>query len=470
MYLDGSFRRLIGRGSVYTLGFAAQALGFLLVVPVITRRLGPDGFGTVAVALVVEQILVVVAGLGLPGAVTRFYFDEADGSRKARALTTTTGLAAVLVVAAAELTGPLWARVFSSIGYGASLRIAVWTALPAAFVSATQAVLRASDRAGAFAVVTGIITIGGQGAGLVVCSVWSTGPVGYLAGWAGGYVVASVVGAVLVAPRLRGSVQPRLLRSGLALALPLVPHSLALYVMTAGDRIVVEHFSGLAAVGRYQVAYAIGSLGMVAVSALNNAWAPAVLGSHPDRRWPTLAETTAALCDLAVPVVGGIAVVAPVILTLLAPASYDRGSLTVVVAPVALSVLPYIRYIASGIVLFQEKRTGVLGWATPVGATLNIALNVVLVPRVGLKGAALATLVAYVIQAEIVHWAIRRVEVPWRRGVEVRAWLQSVAVAAVGVAVPSSGAWLILRVAGVGAALVVLLLRGRGHWIRSSGA
>ena len=63
------------------------------------------------------------------------------------------------------------------------------------------------------------------------------------------------------------TVDTRLLGASLRLGVATVPHALAIYVVSAGDRILVERELGLSSVARYQVAYLVGALGLTVAGA-----------------------------------------------------------------------------------------------------------------------------------------------------------------------------------------------------------
>jgi Na+-driven multidrug efflux pump len=110
-------------------------------------------------------------------------------------------------------------------------------------------------------------------------------------------------------------------------------------------------------------------------------------------------------------------------------------------------------------VLFKTKRTGALMYVMPLAALINIGANIVLVPRHGLVGAAVATLLGYLVTAVVTMWAARQAHhVEWDRRSNGLAWL----VAAVGVTaallLPVDGPVLVLRcVLAVAAGLAVLV-------------
>jgi O-antigen/teichoic acid export membrane protein len=454
---DGATRHLFGRGSLYTIALATQLSAAILVLPLITRLLSPVEFGTAATSIVVIQLGVVVAAAGIPAAITRFFF-TAGGAQEARALILGTAVTALVIAVIAELTGPVWSNVFSELTYGTPLRIAVWTMVPFAVVQACQALLRAQDRPAAFVVVAGTAALGGQLTGLVAVWQFTGGAAGYLGGIGAGYAVAAVLGMTFTAPSGRGLRDLSLLKRAFVYGLPTVTHSLALYVLNAGDRVVVERLLGLREVGRYHIAYLIGSLGILLLGALNNAWAPIIYGAPSEHRWRVLRETTGAVYRSGAVVAGGLAIAAPIALRLFAPPGYDPLALSQVVAVTALSVLPYIGYLSAAHILFHEGKTGVFAWITPVVAGVNVGLNFALVPHLGLIGASLATVVSYGLLAIGIRAAARRVvRVDWPTRSIVLAVGLALFLAGAGALLPYSELGLWIR-GGIGGLLVLVLV------------
>ena len=461
---DGAVRSLLGRGSVFTIATAMQMSAVVLVTPLITRLLSPSEFGRVATAMVLLQILTYLVALGLPTAVTREYFDDGGGLSAARSLMAASVAVSFVMALAIDVTGPMWARaLFSGLHYGGALRVAVWATVPMSLVLASQALLRATERAGRFVVVTAVSTAGAQLIGLAT-AVWvKSTAAAYMTGLAAGLVVAGLVGLCFTGADLSRVRDRRLLRNAFHIGIPTVPHAMAVYIVGVGDRVLVQRFDGLGPVARYHVAYLVGALGLTLAGALNNAWAPLIYGAGDERRWQVLADTTAALYRLAGVVVCGIALAAPIALIAIAPSGYDPRSLTPVCAVVALSLMPFVGYLAEAHPIFYLRKVWSLAWTTPMAAVVNVALNALLIPWIGLMGAAYTTVVTYIVQFLLARRVRRRIAtVPWRRGAAAEAWVLAAAGGAAGALLPTQGAWLVLRGIAAAGVAVVFVARLRG--------
>lgn len=405
----GPISALLGRGSIYTLATAAQLTAGVLVIPVLTRLVEPAEMGVIALAIVVTAVLAVIAGAGLPAVVVRTYFIGPDGPAHARRLLRRCLVAALLVAAVAETTGPLWSELFGDVGYGGALRLAVWAAVPMAMLACSQSILRAEEKPGRFVASAVVATAVGPAAGLVLVAAFDGGAEQYVLGMLIGQVVAATLACGWAGLSSFGAIPGgSLTREALRIGLPTVSHSLAIYVLAAGDRVVVEALEGIGQVGRYQVAYQIGALVLAIIVAFNNAWDPIIFGEREERRWQSLAETRAVLHRIAGMLAASLALGAPLALLVAAPDSYDSTALVPVTAIVAVSAIPMVSYMASYHVLLWRGRTGVLTWATPLAAVTNIGLNLLLVPTFGLEGAAVCTVLSYCALALLTGMAARR--------------------------------------------------------------
>ncbi|MCA1572859.1 MAG: lipopolysaccharide biosynthesis protein [Chloroflexi bacterium] len=454
-----SVARLFGRGGIYTAGRLAQLVAGVAVLPVITRLLGPRQFGTVATAVVVTQMLSILGSAGLPAAITREYTTGDDGPARSRVLiivSLTTGLTLALLV---HMSGRAWSLAFAGIDYGLPLQIAVVASVPLGAVNAAQALLRAEDRAVTFTICALLTSLGAQAAGLATMALTTGDATHYLGGITAGYAVAAIFGLVSTRPWRGWGTTGTRLPAALRFSLPTIPHSAAMYLLSAADRVVLERVEGLDQVGRYQVAYVVGSLGILLLNAMNNAWGPLVYSASEDERWSVLAETSTAVQRGVAYLVGGIAVVGPAITSILAPPSYEPRDLAPVIALIALATLPYALFMTYAIVMFTVRRTGALVYSAPLAAAVNVVSCIALIPPFGLVGAAMATIAGYlVLTVSSVKIARGHARLLGLRSEVRSAWLLGFSLAVAGAVLPTTNPWLAVRIV-VGAVLAVLLVR-----------
>ena len=398
--------RLFGRDMIYVVIWSLQLVTAVVVSPVLAYILGPAQFGSMATGIALYQVLMVFAVIGFDRAITLSLAEDPSG-HGARSLLAVGMVVAGSLAVIAGITSTLWGP-FVGLGGERSLVIAIvlWTA-PGAVVQMALALLMAQDRLKPFAAVSCLSALGGPVFGIALvftvgrqASTYAWG--GVISQWAG-----LAVAVVLCKPIMAGLLDRPLIRHAFRLGVPIMLSGLSVFVLTASDRVIISRLLGPAAVGRYQIAYTVGYVVVLGLSSVSNAWTPrlAAVRDQGARRRLT-GRSRDELYRLCVPIILGITLAAPILLRVVAPASFDPGSLLVVSALVAAAAFPVAASGATSRELLILRRSKPLAAVAFVAAAVNVALNLLLVPLWGISGAATATLVAFTVQAVLQRRAL----------------------------------------------------------------
>ncbi|MCJ0700103.1 oligosaccharide flippase family protein [Frigoribacterium faeni] len=443
---DADQSRLFGRGLLYVIIWSLQLVVGTVVSPVLAHLLGVTDFGAFSTAQAIFQVLSVLALLGLDQALVLQHAEDGD-ARNARGLVAVGLVISFVATAAAVLTVPFWA---GALGFGSEhdllLVVLLWAA-PSAAVQVMLALLLAEDRFRAFATTSIVSAVGGQAIGLTLLLTLGGGALTYAWGSVISQTLAMVIGLCFTRPLIGGLVNGPVAKRALSFGVPLALASLAYFVLNAGDRIVLQRLMGPDAVGQYQVAYVVGSSVILLLSFTNSAWAPHFAKMRDETARFALAMTARnEIYRLLNPIIVALTLVSPFAMPILVPASFDPSSLTIVVFVVALTAYPATAGGASGRLLTIERRAKTLGVITGVAAAANVGLNLLLVPPLGILGAAVATVIAYSVLAGL-QLVVLPKRVAWH-GAPVGLLLTvlaSVVVAAATIALPQTLEWNIGR-------------------------
>jgi len=336
---------------------------------------------------------------------------------------------------------------------------AVWAGC-FALTMTSLAILRSKDRLRMAIFVAALQSVGAQVMGLALLYWWRPTVASYLCGLIIGQGAAAVVGLLALRPDWSALAAIRRYGGIFLFGLPMVPQQLSGFILGVGDRVVVRHVLGSAAVGRYSVAYNVGSLGFILLVLVNQAWMPRIY-AVADRaaRSRLLASSRDMMNLLLMPVVIGLAAGAPLVLSVWVPPSFRPADLAQIVAIVAVCTFPFGQFVANLRALMSEGRTTWAAVATLVAAAVNICLNIVMVPFLGITGSAIATVLSYALCARLTR-------PPTSTGLQVpgaSSLLRSLIAGAVVVtlaigALPTSPVWLDVRLALGAAALLVFVL------------
>ncbi len=410
--------QLARHSAVYGVGGIVSRLVAVFLLPVYTRYLERDDLGAVGVLVALTAILVTILRGGISSAFFRFYFDSAEPERRRVVLrtsfwftmtTATAGLAAGVVAAAplAELLGleedgtTLVRAAF--VGLWAQMNYEQLTSL-----------FRVEQRSGAFltASLANIAITVGTTLLLVV----------HFDLEALGVIVGNFTGTLAVYLALLGYRREQLglqfdrslYREMQRFGVPLVPSALALIAVNFGDRFFLARLADLAEVGLYEIGVRIASATVLLLTAFRTAW-PAFAYSIEDEQEAkrTYAYVLTAMVAVASWAAVALALLAPWLVRLLATPPFYEGAR--VVAPLAFASALFAGYIVVAIGVGRAKRTQFNWVIAGAAAAVNIGLNLALVPRYGMEGAAAATVAAYgLLFGAMAWWAQRVYPVPYQ--------------------------------------------------------
>ena len=420
----GQASRLAGDALVYGIGGVASSAVSILLVPIYARQLGDAGVGVTGVLNSVIALSLVLFGLALPQAFFRWYLKEAtDRHERARVIGTTLTIrvAGSLIGFVIVLAGavPLTALLYGG-EYLPVFALAAPIILFDSFSSIPLSVLRAQRRARAYVAVSLTRALLGTLLILTLVVPMGIGVVGVAAGSAIAAAISAGVGvaALLRLRAARPSLDADLAGRMLRFALPLVPAGLAGWVLNLSDRPLLQVMTGdEAVVGVYTLGYTGGLVvNALIVQPFSLAWGATM--------WE-IARRDDAPSIFARTLTWFLAVAAGAALLL---AGLGTDALRLLVGPefeLSRFIVPFsaFAYVLYGAYTITASGLGIVGRSALVATTMAVAaasavaMNVALIPLVGMFGAALSTLVSYAFLA-VLSGAVsqRHYAVPWQLG------------------------------------------------------
>jgi len=215
---------------------------------------------------------------------------------------------------------------------------------------------------------------------------------------------ALMIGGILVdivrrdgLPRkLQGKNLSRLLR----FSLPLIPAGIMYWVVNSSDRYVIVHLVGLNDAGIYSAAYRLAQILKLVLQPIAFVLLPVVTllweqGKHAQVR-SYFARSVKWFLILGIPAAAGLVSLGPEILAILGTSEFvvSRGLVALLVVG-ELFVGLYQIYVY---VIYLFEKTWIQPVLFSVLALLNLGLNLLLVPHIGILGAAITTFGAYLLQ------------------------------------------------------------------------
>lgn len=465
---------LFGRDMVYLGFWALQIVLAAALTPATTRLMPRSAFGQAAAAIAVAQLLNCLFSFGLFTAVQRAYAGE-DGENHARRLVAVAVALSMLTGSVAYATGRWWCPLFGLGPFPVAIRYAVLWAVLSAITGPALGLVRSRDQLSGFVLASFAQSVFAQALALGLVVFVRATAASYLLGQLLGEVLTAAIGLYLVRPQLPRRAHLPMLADALRFSSALVPAALANFVFDASDRIVIHGDLGALAVGRFAVARNIGGFAIILLQLVSYVWLPRLFAMKDDAaRREVQARSRDGLYVLAVTFAIAIAAASPLILALWAPPSYHTHGLLLITALVAAGAVPFADAVIYNEVLILNGRTGVVAVGAASLALLNLGLNLLLVPLLGITGSAGITFFCYVIGAARWRW-LAGAAGPGTNPRPLALAVAGVAVCIASAAVPPSGIALALRLlVALAAALgfvaqLVVLIRPRAaqRWLPS---
>ncbi|HEX6128518.1 MAG TPA: polysaccharide biosynthesis C-terminal domain-containing protein [Candidatus Limnocylindria bacterium] len=388
-------RRVAGVFVTRLLQFASTiAVAFLLA-----RLLGPEGRGAYSLVLLLPSTLFALAQLGLPSAVTYF----AGSGRSMRSLVviavaSTVALTALLVPVALAVLPALEEGVFQAAPADL-LRLAL-LALPIQLgASLFGSILWGRQLVRRYTLILAAQSIGSLVMVIVLVGMAGLGVFGALLGYL--LVTGASAAAVILTVRRSGLAEeaepvqrpPARPRELLGYGLRLYPASLTTFLSYRSDLFLLGLLLGDAgAIGLYTLAVSLAEIVFHVPDAIATILYPRVAGAQreeADRIAPSISRFSLLVTILAAAALIPTAIVAVLVILPDFAGSIDPF-LVLVPGTIALSVSKVVSGYVSGL-----GRPLPVGIIAIVALVANIVLNLVLIPPLGITGAALASLISY---------------------------------------------------------------------------
>ena len=405
-----SFQRIkdLSKDSVvYGLGtVATRGVGFLLI-PLYTRFLTPGDYGILALVNMWGAVIGVLIGLGQQRAVFRFYVKESRREGGGDEVLSTF-LALVLSVSVLCMLIVMFARPLAGLALG-DVGLAPLILLVTAinyldlFRKAPLVIIRArrwTKRYSLLAIARTFVTVS-LIIFFVVARDWRV--LGVLTGQAISAVLFTGLLSILflrhIRPRFAPGIAAKLLRFGL----PFVVGDLLLLVFRYSNRYFLQALASVDDVGQYSLGNRFGEIILLLNTAIQTAWPVFLYGSENDRTAPALyARAMTYYIGVAGFAAAGIVLFSPEVYHVMVHRNF-HPSMDII--PIAV-----ITYILMGVHVFGNvginlrEKTSYYMLIAGASAVVSVVLNILLIPRLGIIGAALATMCAFAVQAALTLW------------------------------------------------------------------
>lgn len=368
----------------------SRLIGFLLI-PIYTSLFTTSDFGTIDLVVTISAIIVPILTLNIGEAVMRFSLDENAEEKKIMGI-------AIIVLFASTIGGLLLFPITNKID---TIRpFAVFIYLYFVTLGIDQILfcfLRGKEKLLQYSISYLIQSILYAFFSVLFLLILKLGVKGYFSA----FILSNIISALYAffAGNVKDAIKNievdfQLSRKMIAYSVVLIPNSFMWWVMNSSDRVMIASMVGVAANGVYAVAYKIPSLLSTVTTVFTQAWSYSAIREDKSN---DKEEYFNIIYDNIVTIVliagtGILMIIKPFLKFYVGTRFYQAWEYTPYLV-IGFVFMTLGSFLSSSYTVNKDSK-GFLKSGL-VGAVINILLNWLLIPRIGVSGAALATCISY---------------------------------------------------------------------------
>lgn len=403
---DQAIRDIVKGASIVYVGLFVELLIAFVAQILAARHLSVSGFGGITTGTALLDIGAIVAGLGLASGLTR-YFPRIEEEKKRTLTIVIFGITLVASVALGLVVtfnaAFIASEVFGDPEVTISIRI-FGAAIPfAALLNVAIGGIRGQKRSLYQVYVKNIVHPMARFILIVVALIYGLGQAGIASAYAIPYVVSATLALLLLhraLPRSRAPINGNLTTEVTRYSLPFTVSGVSGFITRSIDIFLVLHFLGSFAVGIYGVAYAAVSFMGMFSTAFNFLGSPIASELEGDgnvdgvmRMFRSIARwlVIASICVL-VP----LGVFSAEFISIIYRSKYASGGLALSILAIGFATKNVLSI--HGPILEALGRSKTLSFNSAIAAVSNIIFNLALIPEFGIAGAAVATVLSFILR------------------------------------------------------------------------
>lgn len=399
---------LINSAIWYTIGsFILKGVNFF-TVPIFANLLSLDEMGIITIYSTWSGILSIIVGLGINGTIGSARANLNDNEYK-EYLSSTLFLGTISFVVIGLITLIFNQPVANIVGIGKSLIIILLLESFFSFViNFVTTVFTFERNHKAFLFTSAIVTIVNVVLSLIlVINIQNYKYVGRIYGGAIATIIVGIVLYIKIIRKGKKLIDLKYWKFCLPIAIPLIAHNLSHLVLNQADKIMLQKMTTDEVVGMYGTIYTIGALINTVQVAINSAWTPWYFDTLKSKDGKQMRKVSAIYIAVFTLLTIMFILGSPEIVKIMYPKAYWSG---IKLLPIIIAGYYFVfLYTFPANYQFYIKETRFIALGTFIAALINVVINFLLIPIMGMYAAAISTLVAYIVLF-FMHYLIVKVK------------------------------------------------------------
>jgi O-antigen/teichoic acid export membrane protein len=379
-----------GIGTIIPKGFA------FLVIPIIIGYFSPGDYGKLEIVLTFCALLQLVMGLGLDSAQSFYFFKyKRQKNNVVKTILYARLINGALVVAVSVLFSAALVQLIGLEENKQDLLIyAFLFSFFAQIFTQLNEVSRLIFKPIPYVLLVNLQVALNQGFSILFAVYLDFGIEGYFQGLFIGTGITCFL-AIFIGKKwiVKGSFDKRILYKSLVFSLPLLPASVSMYFMTSLDRWMVNFYLDPEYLGVFALGAKVAIAFKLAIDVFRKAWWPHSLKAlyMPEGKdvfrmisiFYALVASFGLICS---------AYIIPLLIEYFGDSNYKGAGEVAVILCIEAVVYGY--FLVGGIGIWKSGKTYINTILMVLGLIVNVILNVILIPKFGLNGAAFATVLS----------------------------------------------------------------------------
>ena len=374
----------------------------LITLPIFTRVFVPAEYGVIELITTIASLLSLFLILAMDSAATRSYFDASTKQHRREVISTGLWFLIVwnLLIVVIILFCSRWisSLAFRTSQYTDLLKIAFITIPLSILVAYSQNTIRLHFSPWKFTIISllsGVLTVG---LSILFVLKFEMGLWGYFVGILAGTAISLAPALYFIREEIALKFSLTKIKEMFSYGAPLVPASLAYYIFSMSDRFFLAKFATLDDVGLYGIAMKVASIMLFFNTAFGLAWSPFIfkLYSESEEKMKEVVRRAAKYVMIFFSLVAiFLTTFSREFLHIFTTEQYFGAAIAI--GPLCLGAVASASTQVTVLGTSLARKTKYIALFSWVAAMVNLGLNALLVPRLGILGASMANAVSYVV-------------------------------------------------------------------------
>ena len=391
--MNSKYKFLLSNTGLFFIStFSSKFLVFLLM-PIYTSVLSPDQFNTVDLMTQTANLLIPLVSLGVPNSIIRFGLDKNYSKRGVFTIAALTYLAGFMVLLA------FYPVIVKITFIGQYVRYLYLYLLCSCARTLVQQFVRARTLTRLYAVDGIMATVNTLFFVYLYLIKFQMGAMGYILATITAdfvsFLFLSVVSGCWKYFSLKKA-KSALATEMLTYCLPLIPTSIFWWITNVSDHYLVTAIVGASAGGIYAISYKIPSIVNLVSTVFTEAWQISAVKEgqeqHPEKFFTTVFKAYQGVMFMGG---AGLILICRVLVDFMVASEYYESWRFIPVLILATIFSSFSGFLSSIYMVQKDGKSNL--FTMMAGALSNIGMNLILIPKWGAQGAAVATFISYLL-------------------------------------------------------------------------